>query len=281
MNTEETDTNAASAEEALDPGNGRKTDARNDRSIRDERPRYRDGRSAASRYRRTMIGSLALGVLALIGGILVPDARQILFALAGTGLFGGLLAASLSPNDVVTATVADRLSSAAVANQLAIADAAGVEPDPVYVPSDGIVPARLILHGSVVPVRTGDELARVDESELTLEPTAGRLVREFERELRGELGATPRPLAAQLAAGLVDLFELAERVEPTAISDDSVTFTVSDSSLGDIDRFDHPIPSFLATGFAIGLERPIDLEVAPGIDEKKWLVTCRWETPYE
>ncbi|QCS41944.1 hypothetical protein [Natrinema versiforme] len=279
MSADNTKNRATATETATEHGDDAGGDDRSSGPDREERPRYRprDGRSLESRYRRTMLGSLALGALAALGGLVVPDARRILFAFAGTGLFGGLLAYSLSPTAVVPAAVTDRVSTATAENQRAVADAVGGNRDPVYVPHDGAVPARLHLSGPVDSTRSGDALARGgDETGTTLEPSGGRLFCDFERELHEELGSAPRPLAAQLAAGLVDLFELARAVEPSEVGDGSLTLTVSGSVLNDLDRFDHPVASFLAVGFATGLDRPVRLEVAPGSDETEWLVTCRW-----
>ncbi|MFD1562850.1 hypothetical protein ACFR99_04730 [Haloarchaeobius amylolyticus] len=267
--------NAVSTEATTDPQEGEVRDDQFGVPSRDERDWIEYESSSWSRYQRTTLGLAVVGFIAAGAGVVFPDARRVLFALAGTGLFGGLLAYTLSLDRVVDATVADHISAAAAANQVTIADELGLRTEPTYVPSDGAVSARLQLSRSTNLNLDGPTTSGHGR-ELTFEPTAGRLFRYFERVLEDELATDPQPLTAQLAGGLVEVFELADAIEPYHIGEESVTVTVSGSVLGDLDRFDHPIASFLAVGFAVGLDQPVNLEVAPGADEGDWQLICYW-----
>lgn len=248
------------------------------RERQNRRDRFAHESSYRTRYRRTTVGLTVLGFVAAAAGVVFPDARQVLFVLAGTGLFGGVLAHTLLQGRPVDAMVVDRISASVTENQRIVADELGTGADPVYVPSDGTVPARLRLTGVIGSNRAGP-ITGEDGHELTFEPTAGRLFLEFERLLTNELATDPEPLTAQLASGLVDVFELADAVEPHEIGQSSVTVAVSGSALGDIDRFDHPIASFLAVGYTFALDRPVRIEVSPGAGDLEQYVTCRWGSP--
>lgn len=239
-------------------------------------------RARQSQYRRTAAGLGLVGICTAVAAILVPANRDVLFALAAVGLFGGVLTYYLTPGSFVTADVGERIYAAMATNEAAIADELGLSDDHVYLSTDDTAGARL--H---VPQRTTDTvpdeldgpiLTDPDHRGLVLEPTGAALFAEFERALTDELATAPAPLATQLADGIVEQFELAGSAEPDVDPAASrVTVAVTDSAFGDIDRFDHPIASFLAVGFAAGLERPIRLEIVPGDERSDWLVTCRWD----
>ncbi|ELZ14184.1 hypothetical protein C477_21100 [Haloterrigena salina JCM 13891] len=250
--------------------------------LADENRRLREEyvRARQSRYRATAIGLAAIGIVAALGSIAFPDAREVLVALGATGLFGALLTYYLTPSRFVAADVGERVYTASTANVAAIGDELGLRDERVYLPGE-TAPARLYVpqHAdySLPDERAGPIVVDDDARGLLLEATGAELFRPFERALTGDLAADPTPLAAQLTDGLVEQFELARSAESDVDAGDGrATIAVSDSAFGPIDRFDHPIPSFLAVGFAAGLERPIRLEIAPGDDRADWLITCRW-----
>ena len=253
-----------------------------------ERLRAEYARARQSQYRRTALGLVLVGAVAALAAVLFPDGREVLFALAAVGLFGGVLTYYVTPESFVAADVGERIYAAMAANEAAIAGELGLGDDRVYVPVDDGVGVSLY-----VPQRATDEppgpddvtgpiLTEPDHRGLALEPTGAALFAEFERVLTGELATAPEPLATQLADGLVEQFELAGGADPDAdLAAGRVTVAITGSAFGDVDRFDHPIASFLAVGFVAGLERPIRLEVTPGDDRADWLVTCRWDDENE
>lgn len=246
------------------------------------RLRARNARARRSKYRRTALGLVAIGVCAVAGGALFPDSREILLALGATGLFGGLLTYYLTPGQFVAASVGERVYAAWAANGDSLAAELGLREDRVYVPDERADTARLY-----VPARAGFEPPTEAEGPLVLErdkrgllvaPTGATLFEEFRRALSGELANRPEPLAVQLADGLVEQFELADGVDPDVdAANGRVTAAITGSAFGAVDRFDHPIASFLAVGLAAGLDRPVTLEVEAGGERADWLVTCRFE----
>lgn len=265
---------SADADEALELAAQVDLLAAENRRLREEYARARQ-----SRYRDTAIGLAAIGLVAGLGGLLFPDARDVLVALSSIGLFGAVLTYYLAPSRFVAADVGERVYAATAANLAAIADELGLRDERLYVPAE-TAPARLYVpHSSDYSIpddRSGPIVVEEGARGLWLEATGGELLREFERALAGDLATDPAALAAQLSDGLVEQFELAGRADAD-VDEGRATVAVADSAVGDVDRFDHPIASFLAVGFAAGLERPVALEVTPGDDRADWLVTCRWD----
>lgn len=238
-------------------------------------------RSQQSKYRQTAYGLAAVGVLAVLGGILFPTGREVLFALGATGLFGAVLTRYLTPTTFVAADVGERVYAAMATNEQAIADELGLTGDPVYVPDDANVAALYVPQHSErdVPDASAGPIV-IDEGSrgLLLEPTGASLFAEFERALTGDLADAPPVLVEQLADGVVEQFELASAVEPDVDpANGRVTFEVVESSFGDLDRFDHPVASFFAVGLVAALDRPVTVDVTAADDRVDWLVTCRWD----
>ncbi|RQH01234.1 hypothetical protein [Natrarchaeobius oligotrophus] len=249
-----------------------------------ERLRREYARLRGTRNRARATGLVAVGLVAIGGGFVLHDVRNVLFALGATGLFGAVLIYFLSPGTVVTAGVGERIYAALATNQRAIAGALGLEDDVRYVP----IPASertLATCRLFVPRYREYDLPDADDGPivtdenargLALEPTGMRLFHEFERTLTSDLASDPSLFAVQLVDALVEVLELASSAEVDVVGN-RATFAVSDSAFGDVDRFDHPIPSFFAVGLAMATAQPVAVEVTDGDDRADWLVTCRWE----
>ena len=247
-----------------------------------DRLRAEYARARRAQYRKTAIGLAAVGALAVGGGLLFPGNRDVLFVLAATGFFGALLTYYLTPGQFVTAEVGERVYAKLAANHEALATELGLRDEGIYVPDDDLERASLFVpryREYELPADDDGPIVTDDRSRgLVLEATGSGLFREFERGLTGDLATATTPLAVQLADALVEQFELVRSADPDVdAADGRVTVALEGSALADVDRFDHPAASFLAVGFAVGLDRPISLEVDRGDDRADWLVTCRWE----
>ncbi|MHC3436910.1 hypothetical protein ACYJ1Y_02160 [Natrialbaceae archaeon A-gly3] len=249
--------------------------AEENRRLREEYERARQ-----RQYRHTAGALAALGVVAAIGALALSDAREVLLALAATGLFGGVLTYYLTPGRFVVAEVSERIYAATAANGEALVDELGLREDRIYVPVEPDAARLFVPQRADYTLPDGDGPIVVDGGArgLFLESTGSGLFREFDRARTDDLSRSPRDLAEQLADGVVTGFGLAESAGADVDPDGGrATIAITGSVLGEVDRFDHPIAAFLVVGLAIGLERPVGLEVESGDDRADWLVTCRWE----
>lgn len=239
-------------------------------------------RARRTTYRRTAAGLAFVGLLAGVTGILFPDGREILFALGFTGLFGAVLTLYLSPSQVIAADVCERVYAAMATNGEALATQLGLASVRRYVPATERAASLFVPASEVGDLPSGERgplVVAEGERGLLLDATGAFLFEEFERTVAGDIAAHPGPLATQLREGVTEQFELATAIEADVDADRGrVTFRVSGSAFGDLDRFDHPLPSFLAAGLVAGLDRPVSVEVEPTDAYADWLVTCRWES---
>ncbi len=239
-----------------------------------------------SAYRRTAVGLGTIGAIAALAGVVFPANGTVLFSLAGIGGFAALLTYYLTPERFVTATIGEAVYTAHADNGNALVDELGLSEQRLYVPLED--PTRTAT--LYVPQSEGGTTAPIDDLDATfvagedgdrgvsLRPTGGALFREFEQSLTGPLAEDPGPLADQLADGLAAGFELANGVDSDVTADGTrCVFGIDGSALGSVERFDHPIASFLAVGLAVGLDRPVEAEVTPGDDRVDARVTCSWD----
>lgn len=252
--------------------------------LREENRRLREAhrRTLQTHYRRTALGLAALGGVALAGAALFPDAREVLLALAGVGLFSGLLVYYLTPERFVAASVGDRVYEAYARTGSDLVADLGLTADRVYVPT-GDETRLFVPQHAAYDVPSADDLEGVvvvtDDAQrrgVALHPTGGGLYREFERTVTGEPADEPALLAEQLADAVVEGFELADSASAETDAG-RVTVGVSGPVYGDVGSFDHPVASFVAVGVASALDVPVELDVSSSDDDRvDALVSARW-----
>ena len=263
------------------------------RELRAENRRLREAytRAQQTSYRRSAAALLTLGVLAVVGALVLPMRREVLLVLGAIGLFGGALTWFLTPERFVTATVGRAIYDSVADTGTRLRSELGLQETNVYVPVsldavDG-VPIRLFVPQSAnYTLPDGEELTSLYvlpestvERGIAVRPTAARLVREFEASA-GTVADDPAELTRQLADALVEQFELVDSAEPEIDpASNRVTVYVRGAVWDDAEDFDHPVVSFLGTGLAFGLDRPITVEVTE--TDGRTLVTCRWATASE
>lgn len=270
---------ASDAETADEPSREALEDRIETLEAENERLRRRYARSQRTSYRRTAFGLAALGLAGLAGAAAFPDLRTVLVTLGAIGLFGAVLTYYLTPERFVTADVAERVYDSLARNEADLVADLGLSDARVYVPYEDasrlFVPAR-----DDAPLPDADALDAplvvTDETRgLALAPAGAGLFTEFERTLTGSLADSPAALAAQLTDALVEAFELVDRTDAECdAADGRLTVAVHGSAYGS--GFDTPPASFLATGLAVGLDRPVRVEVTTA-DRGDFAVTCRWE----
>lgn len=244
-----------------------------------ERLRAEYARAKRVQNRRTAAGLAGLGLVSVLGGVVFPGARAVLFALGATGLFAAVLTLWVTPERFVSADVGERVYAALASNHAEMVAELGLTGTPVYVPRRTDV--RLYVPQEATDDVPGmealDETFVVGESAadrgLALDPTGQRLVESVD-----EIEAVPAPdvaaAATTLASALVETFEIADSADSDVDSENGrATFEITGAVYGDPERFDHPVSSVLAVGLAETLEQPIRAEIS---DTDPLVVTCRW-----
>jgi len=234
------------------------------------------------------------GLLVVATAAVFPAMRSVLFAIYWTFFFAAVLFYFLSPEERIPAATSEHIHSDLAANEAAIAEAYDLEDIQVYLPrnepdtatADDPLAWLFVPRHAEFDLPTEDELGSplvASDAEwrrgLSLRPSGNGLFGEFASMLDGEASDSPSELAEQLADGLVEGLELADRVRPAVHpAQQRIDFTVANSLYEPTDRFDHPVQSFLATGLAVELDRPIFAETT-STDEARsdYVITCHWE----
>lgn len=251
-----------------------------------DRLRSEYARVMRTQYRRASLGLAAVGVIAVLGGLVFPAQRSLLFTIGAIGLFTAVLTAYLTPERFVAASVGERTYAQQVANLEALVRTLGLSERRMYVPvahPDGRV--RLFIpQGEPFEIPASEELEALvigdvpaDRRGISLWPTGEALLDVLEA---GGSTIEDDPLdAVDVAAdGLMHTFELADRlaVEP-ALADHRVSVAVTDSTYGSIDRLDHPIPSTVACSLARAIDHPVEVRILSEDDRADAVVVCTWD----
>ena len=255
-----------------------------------EQLRREYSRAKRTQYRRTAVGLLLVGLLAIGGGVLFPDSREVLFALGGTGLFAGLLTFYLTPEQFIPADVGERIYAALAGNQEALVADLGLNDQRIYVPSPEVGNEAVRLF---VPQHPAYELpdeeafgsvfvvtAESQQRGLLLSPTGEALFDEFERASSGPLGEHPELVVEQTTDALIEQFELVDTVRTDIdAASGRASVGIRGSIYGPVDQFDHPAVSLTAVGLARQLDQPIEVQVDEGDDSRvDTLATYLWDT---
>ncbi|ADB61384.1 hypothetical protein Htur_2507 [Haloterrigena turkmenica DSM 5511] len=249
--------------------------------LRAQNKRLRDGvdNSRRHRLRLTALGFVGLGVLSFAAAFVLPNGQEVLYALAGVGLFAGLLTRSVTGSRFVESGDAERVYATCAANYEAILARRGLETSRWYCPTeDDRVRLFVPADSDDAPRPTeGDASVGFGDDGLVLKPIGTEFVREVV-ETGSDATETPAAAVEQLSDALEARFEFVTAAEPAVdIDRGRAEIAVSGSAFGAVDRFDHPVASTLAVGLAGGLERPVRLEVTDDTDRGEWLVRCAWD----
>jgi len=238
-------------------------------------------------YRRTARGLIAVGLLCGVVGLAVTGS-DVLFALAGIGLFSGVLTYYLRPRATVSADICGRIYGASARSYDALCADLGLSGRRLYVPVESTTPedaVRLFVPQQATQetptastLQTNSLIADAQSGRygLSVHPTGGELFGAFQRVVDGPLDADPQVAAQQLSDAVVESFELAKSVSTDLDPQKgqlSVRFVdpLFDRRAG----FDHPLVSFFAVGLAVALDTPVDATVT---DTEPFSVRLRWET---
>lgn len=246
-----------------------------------------------SRYRGTAIALCGVGIGCGLLGVVLPAASTVLFALAGTGVFGGVLTYFLTPERFISADVGQRVYTATAESFERLCSELGLSDRRVYVAAETETETETETATQApteswlfVPQTQETAIPEPDAFESTLlvedghrglsvRPTGSGLFAAFNNSLTEPLGTTADTVCAQLSDAIVEDFELAQTVEYDTDPDNGrASLQLTEALYGAGNRFDHPIVSLLAVGLATGLEKPVETEVTA---TEPLSVTLRWE----
>jgi len=241
-----------------------------------------------SRYRDTALGLIGVGLLCGIFGYFTPAASTVLFALAGTGLFAGVLTYFLTPERFISADVGQRVYSATAQSFARLCDDLGLSNRRIYLAAhtDGAttesdLDSRLFIpqtQDTEIPAADAFDSAFLVEDDrrgLAVQPTGGDLVTAIRDSLTEPFGDTPEMLCSQLTDAIIEDLELAKSAEyDIDQADGRVSVQFTGALYGDGTQFDHPIVSVMAVGLAAGLQTAIETTVT---ESDPLAVTFRWE----
>jgi hypothetical protein len=285
-------------DEGVDDDDGDRDVARRVQRLEAENSRLREAyaRAVETNYRRTAAGFALVGAVAALSALVFPDARDVLVALAGTGLFAAVLTLYLSPERFVAADVGERVYAAQARNHERLVAELGVSDHRLYLPAAGERVATLFVpqfDEYVLPEGTLEETLVVPDEQrargLAFTPTGEALFEAVERSLGGSIADRPGPLLDQLSEALVATFEVVDATDVEVAPDgDGADVAVYGSVYGDGTRFDDPVVSLLAVGLAVALDRPVRATVSGNGDVESdadgYVASFRWtreETPAE
>lgn len=248
-------------------------------------------RARQSQYRQAAIALSVFSGIAGLGGLVFPASRPTLFGLAGIGIVIAILLAFVTPHRTASATVGERAYATFALLGRAISSDLGLQDTHIYVPTPtesgpGRLDAQLFipLHTAyTVPtpeVLTSVFVVQTDEQTrgVAIPPTGALLLREFRQTMVDDLATTPTALTDQVTEGLQVGFDLADEVAADLDADAGrVTLGIQGSTFGAVDRFDHPVASFIATSLAVGLQTPVELTALTTDGEFEYRITCTWD----
>ncbi|WP_324759924.1 hypothetical protein [Haloarcula montana] len=207
------------------------------------------------------------------------DSLSLLLALSGTLLVGGVVNHVLTAGRDLPLTVTASTAAAAGRTVESLLVQRELDDRRVYLPATTDRGPRL-----VVPGGEGDPIAHAEQAfddqteAVVVTPTAAEMVTGF-REHRTDAAATDATHHVDaLCDGLTAVYDLAAGASGT-VDGRQATVSVRGCPLGEPRRIDHPVSSFLATGLATALDRPVELtEVRPDGGERAYAFTVelRW-----
>lgn len=226
-----------------------------------ERLRRELKRRTRTTYRRTALALLLVGAVSALAGLVVPAAREVLVIVGAIGIFGGVLTWYLTPETVLSASVAESLFDANASTIIALVAELGLVEESVYVPSTEHVGGAYLF----LPLHAAYDLPETVESTfltagterergVALQPTGAKLSRALDHSIGGDVDESELP--GVVAEAIVEQFELAANAD-AEIVDDTLSLHVERPAIAGLDRPDHPVVSLACVTTARSLDQPV------------------------
>jgi len=242
-----------------------------------ERLRQELERTTQTTYRRTALALLVVGLSGIAGGVAFPAGRTVLVVVGAIGVFGGILTWYLTPDTVLSVSVAESITDAHARTVADLQRDLDLRDDIVYAPAPGCVAETKVflpLHAAYELPEDLDDLFQTDTPDPTrgvaLQPTGAQLYRALDRSLDESLDAGRLPDA--VPEGLVEQFELATSARGE-LDTNAFTVQLEGPAIDRLDRPDHPIVSFVGVATAQALDQPIRVDAVNPTDGR---ITLTW-----
>lgn len=244
-----------------------------------ERLRTDYARARAVTYRKTALALAVIGLVAVLGGVVLPDVRTVLFVTGAIGLFGGTMTWYLTPERVVPVSVSESVYDGAMTTLTDLKNELGLQPTTVYVPvgdqTRGFIPRDS-------DFETPENLSYVFPNDtsgsegITFTPTGQEMAREVTEIRTTQAPETTLGAVEQVADSLVEHFEVADQitVEKSTVARE-VVISVDEPAFGPLSRLDHPVVSALACAAAQSVDSPVTVD---SIEDTKITLSAGTET---
>jgi len=246
------------------------------------------------RARQSAYGFIFLGLVSTVGGLLEWNTQMavVLVAVGATFFFGGIVTFTLGSKRYLITSVHQSICWDLSENLERLIESYDLQKTLVYLPRTGAAEPPVLF----VPKHPDHQLPKGIEVDslfveshnkraegIVLRPAGATLFDRFESMLEGEIGETLDDLTRQLSDGLIEGFELVDRIRTDVHpEEDVVEFEIvgdiHDSSQG----YENPVQSFVAVGLAAGLETPITVEPMQEAENDQALTfRCRGVKDYQ
>ena len=220
-------------------------------------------RARKASYRKTALALVAVGVLAVLGGVAFPDVQPVLFITGAIGLFGGVLTWYLTPDRVVPIAVSESVYDATASTLTGIRDELGLQPQTVYIPVDGRVRGFIPRHHAFELPENAAHVFMTDGASrgVSFSPTGRSLTSEIERIRRTQAPENATNALEQTSDTLVEHFEVVDSVTVDRDGERSrLVVSVENAAFGPVTRVDHPVVSALACSVVRATNDPVAVE---------------------
>ena len=220
-------------------------------------------RARKASYRKTALALVAVGVLAVLGGVAFPDVQPVLFITGAIGLFGGVLTWYLTPDRVVPIAVSESVYDATASTLTGIRDELGLQPQTVYIPVDGRVRGFIPRHHAFELPENAAHVFMTDGASrgVSFSPTGRSLTSEIKRIRRAQAPENATNALEQTSDTLVEHFEVVDSVTIDRDGERSrLVVSVENAAFGPVTRVDHPVVSALACSVVRATDGPVAVE---------------------
>ena len=211
------------------------------------------------------------GLVSLVGGVYAPSPRPVLIALGVTGVFAGVLAYLVTPQNFVRVSIVECLHAVLVRNVMSDLPCSERQVKHTYIPCTENAPGN----GSVLlSVSCGDQ--DEDPGKL-IYPTGDGLLADIDDKAVQDLSDVPMELGHQIVDCLENGLGFVESAAVTVTTEDrQATVEITGDVVGVIGRVDDPVTSFVGSALASGLDRPVTVETVEN-GSGRFTISCQWE----